>query len=76
MEIIPINDYHKVKKNWKKLKKEILLLKEESNLFLVNPDKKRSGITVRKHSYNVEKIIYEVRNGIKKERQDIMSDYS
>ena len=76
MEIISNGDYHNVKKNWDNLKEEIGLLKKETDLFLINPDKRRSGIKVRKVSFIAEQFILKLRRGITKERQDIMSDYS
>lgn len=76
MKVLPNNDYHKIGDSWEKLKEEIILLKDEVNSFLVNPGKKRSGISIRKASLVVERTAMEIRRRIIKERQDVNSDYS
>lgn len=76
MKITPNNDYHKIGDCWNELKEEFTLLKNEVNSFLIDPGKKRSGIKIRKKSFDVERISLELRRRIVKERQDVNSDYS
>lgn len=71
-----MSDFFKIDTDWNLLRKNFEELKDEVSKFLKVPNKKHSGVILRKKSIEIRDINLRFRNNVLRKRKEYQSDYS